>query len=45
MSRRLRVDIVDDDAVLVFVLNLRWDFPSDDFFEERRHTWTKGSGI
>lgn len=35
MHGRLRLDVVNGDAVLVFVSNLGGDFAGDDFFEER----------
>jgi hypothetical protein len=31
---RLRIDIVDDDAAIVFELDLGGDFTRDDFFED-----------
>ena len=38
MNGRLRLDVVDDDAAVVLVLDLGGDFAVDDFLEERfRH--------
>ena len=34
MDRRLRIDVVDDDAAIVFELDLGGDFTRDDFFED-----------
>ena len=36
MNRRLRIDVVDDDAGVVFVLDVCGDVASDDLFEEGR---------
>lgn len=33
MNRGLLVDVMDDDTVLVFMLDIRRDFPVDDFAE------------
>ena len=33
----LRLDVVEDDAVFVLVLEARGDLAGDDFFEDRRH--------
>ena len=34
MNRRLRLDVMNDDAVFVFVFDFRGDFAIDDFLEE-----------
>lgn len=37
MHRRLGLDVVQNDAVFVFMLQAGRDFARDDFFEEGRH--------
>ncbi len=34
MNRRLRLDVVEDDAVFILVLDFRGDFAVDDFLEK-----------
>ena len=44
MHGRLRLDLVDDDAVFVLVLDFRGDFAVDDFLEKRFHGFDENSG-
>src|SRR6476620_2442897 len=34
MQRRLRVDVLESDHVIIFENDFRWNFPCDDFLEE-----------
>ena len=44
MYRRLRVDVLESDHVIIFENDLRRDFPRDDFLEERHRIEQLNSG-